>query len=66
MDVFANLSLGMGVALSPENLAFCFIGVRLGTLVGVLPGTLAVRLPIIAGLTLMAGNACLGSLSPRA
>ena len=39
---------------------------RLVYLVGVLPGTLAVRLPIIAGLTLMAGNACLGSLSPRA
>src|SRR3712207_9019634 len=48
VDVLANLSLGMGVALSPENLAFCFIGVLLGTLVGVLPGigpvtTVAIR-----------------------
>jgi TctA family transporter len=51
MDVFANLSLGMGVALSPENVAFCFVGVLLGTLVGVLPGigpvtTVAILLPI--------------------
>jgi TctA family transporter len=56
MDVFSNLSLGMGVALSPENLAFCFVGVLLGTLVGVLPGigpvtTVAILLPITFALS---------------
>jgi putative tricarboxylic transport membrane protein len=38
MDVLANLSLGFSVVLTPTNLLFCFIGVLLGTLVGVLPG----------------------------
>ena len=38
MDVINNLILGFGVALQPSSLALCFIGVLLGTLVGVLPG----------------------------
>ena len=51
MDIFANLSLGFSVASSLENLLFCFIGVTLGTLIGVLPGigataTIAMLLPI--------------------
>jgi TctA family transporter len=55
MDVFNNLMLGFGVALSLQNLVYCFIGVLVGTLVGVLPGvgplvTIAMLLPITFGL----------------
>ena len=38
MEVINNLILGFGVALQPSSLFVCFIGVLLGTLVGVLPG----------------------------
>lgn len=51
MDLIANLSLGLATAFTPDNLLYCFIGVLLGTLVGVLPGigptaTTAMLLPI--------------------
>ena len=50
-DLFGNLSLGLGVALTAYNILFCFLGVLLGTLIGVLPGvgpvaTIAMLLPI--------------------
>ena len=38
MDFLNNLFMGWGVALQPINLLFCFTGVLIGTLVGVLPG----------------------------
>ena len=38
MDILQNLVLGFGVALTFQNLLYCFIGVLLGTLIGVLPG----------------------------
>jgi len=38
MDILNNLFLGFQVALLPINLLFCFAGVVVGTLVGVLPG----------------------------
>lgn len=38
MDLVNNLALGLEAALSPYNLFYCFIGVLLGTLIGVLPG----------------------------
>jgi putative tricarboxylic transport membrane protein len=38
MDILHNLVLGFQVALLPTNLLFCFVGVVVGTLVGVLPG----------------------------
>ena len=38
MDMFSNLSLGFGVALSLQNIALCFAGCLVGTLIGVLPG----------------------------
>lgn len=38
MDFFGNLSLGLHTALSFSNLFFCFVGVFLGTLLGVIPG----------------------------
>jgi putative tricarboxylic transport membrane protein len=55
VDLFQNLALGFSVALSPENLIFCFIGVLLGTLIGVLPGIgpvtgVALLIPITYGL----------------
>ncbi|HPU50063.1 MAG TPA: tripartite tricarboxylate transporter permease [Burkholderiaceae bacterium] len=50
-DIFSNLALGFGVALSWQNLLYCLIGALLGTLIGVLPGigpvtTIAMLLPI--------------------
>ncbi|HJY76067.1 MAG TPA: tripartite tricarboxylate transporter permease [Burkholderiales bacterium] len=38
MGVTESLALGFQVALSAQNLAYCFAGVALGTLIGVLPG----------------------------
>jgi putative tricarboxylic transport membrane protein len=51
MDVLANLALGFGVAVTVKSLAYCFVGVFLGTLIGVLPGigpvaTVAMLLPL--------------------
>lgn len=51
MEILGNLALGFSVSLQPANLAYCFIGVLLGTLVGVLPGlgsaaTIALLLPL--------------------
>src|SRR3954449_865370 len=51
MDVIANLGLGFAVALTLQNIAYCFLGVLLGTVIGVLPGigpvtTVAMLLPI--------------------
>ena len=51
MDFLGNLALGFGVAFSLQNLAYCFAGVALGTLIGVLPGvgplvTIAMLFPI--------------------
>lgn len=38
MDMFSNVALGFQTALSAYNLFYCFIGVFLGTLLGVIPG----------------------------
>ena len=65
-SVIHNLSIGFGVALSLQNLMYCFIGVLLGTLIGVLPGigpvaTIAMLLPVtfnlspISALIMLAG-----------
>ena len=50
-DLLHNLIFGFGVALSLQNLMYCFIGVFLGTMIGVLPGigplaTMAMLLPL--------------------
>jgi TctA family transporter len=55
MDTFGNLVFGLGVALTWQNLIYCFVGCFLGTLVGVLPGigpvaTVAMLLPFTFGL----------------
>jgi putative tricarboxylic transport membrane protein len=36
--IFHNLFYGFSVALQPEHIIVCFLGVLLGTLIGVLPG----------------------------
>ncbi len=51
MDILTNLAFGFGVAISLNNLLYCFAGVFLGTLIGVLPGigpvaTVAMLLPL--------------------
>jgi putative tricarboxylic transport membrane protein len=56
MDIFASLGMGFMTALEPMNILYCFIGVLLGTLVGVLPGigptaTIAMLLPITFSLS---------------
>jgi putative tricarboxylic transport membrane protein len=66
MELFHNLIFGFSVALSVQNLLYCFIGVLLGTLIGVLPGigplaTIAMLLPLtfsvppVAALIMLAG-----------
>ena len=55
MELLGNLWLGFQTAGLPINLLYCFIGVMLGTAVGVLPGiapvtTIAVLLPITFGM----------------
>lgn len=38
MEILAGFGNGLLVALQPENLLYCFVGVFLGTFIGVLPG----------------------------
>src|SRR5918995_1904000 len=38
MEILDNLYLGFGVALTLQNVLYCFVGVMLGTMIGVLPG----------------------------
>ncbi len=66
MEIFHNLIFGFSVALSWQNLFYCFLGCFLGTLIGVLPGigplaTIAMLMPItfaispVAALIMLAG-----------
>src|SRR5688500_9193455 len=55
MDALTSLIEGFGTALTPQNLLYAFIGVLLGTAIGVLPGigpamTVALLLPLTRGL----------------
>jgi len=55
MELLDHLALGFGVALTPANLLYAFIGCLVGTLIGVLPGigpvaTIAMLLPTTYGL----------------
>jgi putative tricarboxylic transport membrane protein len=38
MDMLAHIALGVQTLFTPTNILFCFLGVLMGTLVGVLPG----------------------------
>src|SRR6478736_119773 len=56
MDSLTNLMSGFGVVFTPENLLFVFLGVTIGTIIGVLPGlgptaTIALLLPITYSIT---------------
>jgi putative tricarboxylic transport membrane protein len=66
MELLHNLLFGFSVALSLENLFYCFVGCLLGTLIGVLPGigpmaTVAMLLPLtfkippVAAMIMLAG-----------
>jgi putative tricarboxylic transport membrane protein len=66
MDVGSSIALGFSVALTIQNILYCFLGVLLGTVVGVLPGigpvtTVAMLLPIsftldpVSAMILLAG-----------
>jgi putative tricarboxylic transport membrane protein len=66
MEMLSNIFLGFSVALQPTNLFFCFVGVVLGTLVGVLPGLGPIaaislllpgtfKMPAVTGIIMMAG-----------
>ncbi|NLJ51906.1 MAG: tripartite tricarboxylate transporter permease, partial [Alcaligenaceae bacterium] len=63
LDMF---TLGLEVALAPQNLFYAFIGVLLGTIVGVIPGigtmsVIAMLLPLtyvispVSGIIMLAG-----------
>lgn len=52
MDMFQGLMSGFSIALTGNNLLFCFLGALLGTAVGVLPGlgpaaTISLLLPVV-------------------
>ncbi len=66
MELLTNLGIGFDTAFTLTNLLYCFVGVFLGTLIGVLPGlgptaTIAMLLPItftlspVAALIMLAG-----------
>src|SRR2546427_221022 len=66
MEIFHNLVMGFGVAITPIHLLYALIGCLLGTLIGVLPGigpvaTIAMLLPVtftlspVAALIMLAG-----------
>jgi TctA family transporter len=51
MEILSGLMQGFAVALQPVNLLWCFVGVLLGTIVGIMPGlgppaTIAMLLPL--------------------
>ncbi|MHC6594797.1 tripartite tricarboxylate transporter permease [Arthrobacter sp. C152] len=55
MDAFGSLLAGLGSAVTPTNLMFVFLGVLIGTIVGVLPGlgpitAIALLIPLTFGL----------------
>jgi len=54
-QALTDLWYGFGVALEPHNIVFCFIGVLVGNMVGVLPGmgplaTISILLPLTFGI----------------
>jgi len=63
MELIANLQLGFGVALAGTNILYCFVGVLLGTMIGVLPGigpvaTIAMLLPATFVLPPVSASSC--------
>ncbi|MBA2962786.1 MULTISPECIES: tripartite tricarboxylate transporter permease [Ramlibacter] len=67
MDLISNLAIGFGVAFTPINLLYAFIGCLLGTLIGVLPGigpvaTIAMLLPATYALPPVSALIMLGGI----
>src|SRR5688572_5849308 len=59
-QLFGNIWMGFGVALSVKNLLLCLVGCLLGTVIGVLPGigpltTMAMVLPFTFSLDPVGG-----------
>jgi putative tricarboxylic transport membrane protein len=72
LESLTSLAHGFNIALQPQNLFYCFIGVTMGTLIGVLPGigptaTIALLLPAtfhlnpIAAIIMLSGI-CYGAM----
>ena len=62
MEVFTLLGQGFAIALQPGNILLAFIGVLLGTIIGMLPGvgpinTIAILIPITFALNLEPASA---------
>ena len=67
MDLFANLALGFGVALTPMNVVLAVAGVIMGTLIGALPGVgpvsgVALLLPLTFGMPPTSGIILLAAM----
>lgn len=67
MDLFSNLALGFGVALTPFNLIIAVAGVIMGTLIGALPGVgpvsgVALLLPLTFGMPPTSGIILLSAI----
>lgn len=67
MDYFQSMILGFSVVFQPTNLIYCFAGVLVGTLVGVLPGigpvgAMAILLPSTFGLPPVTAVILLGGI----
>src|SRR5574341_2374505 len=67
LSVFSNLIYGLGVALTPDHLTIAFVGLILGTAIGVLPGLggtngVALLLPLTFHLTPTAAIILLASV----
>ena len=55
MDIFSGILSGFQIILEPSNLLYCFMGVFIGTLIGVLPGigpigAMSILLPLTFGI----------------
>ena len=67
MDIITGFGQGLMVAMQPENLLYCFVGVFLGTFIGVLPGigamaAISLLLPITYYITPEAALIMLGGV----
>jgi putative tricarboxylic transport membrane protein len=67
VDILQNVIYGLHVATQPLNLMYCFLGVVVGTLVGVLPGlgpaaAIALLLPTTFKLTPVSGTIMLAGI----
>ena len=67
MDLFADLALGMSVALTPTNLVFLMIGALVGMVVGIIPGFgpsagIAILMPLTFGMDPIAAVVMLAAI----